>query len=292
VSAALQNHMASGNTRLCQCWSLERRDGARFGFTDHDRDLSFDGITFLAGSGMSAKAFSHATGLSVNNTEAVGVLRDTAVTEADIAAGRYDGAAITIWRVRWDAPAERAVIFRGTIGEITRRGGAFEADLRGLTEQLNQPRGRAYLRQCSAVLGDAKCRFNLDDPAYAAEVTLDAAPDGAVVKLSPATAFNDRWFDGGSLRVLDGGAQGITRAIKHDRITGGAREITLWQALPGLAAGDTVRIVAGCDRRAETCRVKFDNLRNFQGFPHVPGDDWMLAVPRSDGQADGGSLFR
>ena len=35
-------------------------------------------------------------------------------------------------------------------------------------------------------------------------------------------------------------------------------------------------------------RLKFDNLLNFRGFPHVPGEDWMMRYPSSGSQNDGG----
>ena len=43
LPAALDAHLATGATTLCWCWRLTRRDGIRFGFTDHDRDVVFDG---------------------------------------------------------------------------------------------------------------------------------------------------------------------------------------------------------------------------------------------------------
>ena len=46
LSAAL----AGGVTTLCWCWRITRRDGQVSGFTDHDRDLVFDGVTYTAGS--------------------------------------------------------------------------------------------------------------------------------------------------------------------------------------------------------------------------------------------------
>jgi uncharacterized phage protein (TIGR02218 family) len=46
-----------------------------------------------------------------------------------------------------------------------------------------------------------------------------------------------------------------------------------------LAPGDLVRLSAGCDLRAVTCREKFGNFRNFRGFPHVPSEDWITAMP-------------
>ena len=56
-----------------------------------------------------------------------------------------------------------------------------------------------------------------------------------------------------------------------------------------LAAGDMVRIEAGCDKRFETCRYKFNNRLNYQGFPDIPGEDWLKAVPAVTGQTTGGS---
>lgn len=290
--ADLHTHLKTGNTHVCQCWAVTRTDGVTLGFTDHDCPLEFDGVTFAADSGMSAKALSHTTGLSVDNTEAVGILSAASITEPDIAAGRYDNAGITIWQVQWDNVEARQVRFRGTLGEITRNGSEFQADLRGLSEGLNQPQGRSYLKTCSAVLGDAACGVDVEtDARFVAEVDVDRGTDGQLFDLATLVPFNDRWFENGLLVGVSGAAAGLRALVKHDRDVDGRRQVVLWQPLRvDVAVGDQFRLIAGCDKRALTCRDKFENLLNFQGFPHIPGDDWMLAVPRSDGTNDGGSL--
>ena len=129
---------------------MTRGDGVTLGFTDHDGDLSFGGIVYRAGTGLTARAFAQTTGLAVDNSEAMGALSDAAVSEADVEAGRYDGARLRAWAVNWANPSQRALRFRGTFGEITRRGGAFEVELRGLTEALKPAAGpgvRAGLRR-------------------------------------------------------------------------------------------------------------------------------------------------
>ena len=79
--------------------------------------------------------------------------------------------------------------------------------------------------------------------------------------------------------------------IKHDRRIDGLREIELWEPIRGaIGTGTQVRLVAGCDKRMETCRLKFNNLLNFQGFPDLPNEDWMMAVPKSTSANNGGSL--
>jgi len=158
--AGLNAHLQTAATHVCHCWAVTRKDGVTFGFTDHDRPLVFDAVTFKPDSGLSAKAITSTTGLSVNNTEALGVLSADAVTDADLEAGRFDGASVTMWLVCWDDVTNREVKFAGSIGEIVREAGTYRAELRGLTEQLNQPQGRAFLRSCSAVA--AQCRAMRD----------------------------------------------------------------------------------------------------------------------------------
>ena len=66
--------------------------------------------------------------------------------------------------------------------------------------------------------------------------------------------------------------------------------IELWEQIgPEILSGDTVRLEPGCDKLAATCREKFDNFLNFRGFPHIPGEDWLISYPVSSGVNDGGS---
>ena len=227
----------------------------------------------------------------MDNSEAFGALRSAAITEADILAGRYDGAEVRAWLVNWADPAVRVLQFRGTLGEIVRSGGAFTAELRGLSEALNQPVGLIYHARCSAVLGDGRCGFDLSQPGYAEERPVEVVEEGRVFRFAAMPGFEDRWFEKGRLVVLDGVAKGLVGSIKNDRVRGVGREVELWQSLGAVPAqGDMVRIEAGCDRRAETCRLKFNNFLNFRGFPHIPGEDWVMSYPVSSARNDGGSL--
>ncbi|PZX17706.1 putative phage protein (TIGR02218 family) [Palleronia aestuarii] len=291
IDATFEAHLSSGTTTLCRCWELIRRDGTRFGFTDHDSDLRFGGRTFAASDGLSARAFSQTTGLSVDNSEALGVISDTGIREEDIAAGRFDGARVSSWLVNWADPRMRALQFRGTLGEIERAGGAFKAELRGLTETLNAPQGLTYQSVCSTILGDERCRVDLSRPAYSTEAAIVAIQAEKIIALGPLDGYAPRWFERGRLVVLSGASKGDVALVKNDRGTGSARRIEIWESLRGgIAAGDRVRIEAGCDRREETCREKFSNMVNFRGFPHLPGEDWLMAYPNSrtiGGSGDG-----
>lgn len=290
-AAALYEHLATGITTTCRAWDLTRQDGLVMGFTDHDRDIEFDGIRFAAGAGMTARAFEQSTGLSVDNSEALGVVSADGLKEADIAAGRYDGCKVRVWHVNWADIEQRVLQFSGTLGEIERSSAGFRAELLGLSEALNTERGHVFQSACSAVLGDVRCTFDLETPGYRVDAVIAAVSDTHEVRFEALGSYSARWFERGRLEVLSGDAEGFQSQIKNDGVDGEARLIECWDRMPvALSPGDLVRIEAGCDKRSETCRVKFDNLLNFRGFPTIPGDDWLMTYPKADGRNDGGSL--
>ena len=288
--SGLLEHLKTGVTTTCRCWALTRRDGVVMGFTDHDRLLTFEGVAFRPDTGLSALAVQQTTGLSVDNTEALGALNDAAIREADIEAGRYDGAELRAWLVNWQDVAARRLIFRGTMGELRRAGGAFEAELRGLTDALNVPLGRVYQKACSAILGDRDCSFDLDTPGYVSEPPAETVEENRVFRFAEMGGFAEDWFRHGVIRVLSGAAAGLIGLIKRDRSEGAGRVIELWHPLgAAVTPGDALRIEAGCDKRMTTCQFKFDNLLNYQGFPDIPGDDWTITDPTKSPRLDGGS---
>ena len=287
----LKAHLQIGLTTVCRAWAIVRKDGTIFGFTDHDMTMSFEGIDFKANTGMSAVALQQTTGLSVDNTEALGALSDAAVREDEIEAGRFDGADVLAWLVNWAAPEQRWLQFRGTIGELRRAGGAFQAELRGLTEALNRPMGRVYQKPCTAVLGDANCQFNLNNPGYFEERAVQVVEDGRVFKWDVFAGFEPGWFTRGRLVVASGLGAELHGIVKKDDIEDGTRVVELWEPIRAkIAAGDQVRLEAGCDKRFLSCRLKFNNIINYQGFTDIPGEDWMGVYPKSTGANSGGSL--
>lgn len=288
---AFLEHARTGLTTLCRAWAITRADGVTYGFTDHDCALTFEGVEFQANTGLTAAALAQSTGLSVDNSEALGALTAAAVSDEDIEAGRFDGAEVRAWRVNWAEPETRWLMFRGTIGEIKRAGGAFHAELRGLTEALNRPLGRVYQKPCTAVLGDRNCGFDTTTPGYFADVKVEAVEEGRVFRWAALNGFEPGWFRRGRLEAVSGPAAGLWGMVKEDRFEAGARVVELWEPLRAqVAAGDALRLIAGCDKRVETCRLKFNNFLNYQGFPDLPGEDWQMAYPRQSGANTGGSL--
>lgn len=295
IPQTLAAHLDGGATTLCRCWRLIRRDGASFGFTDHDRDLAFGGMAYAARTGLEAAEASAELGFAVGGGEVSGALASAGLTGDDIAAGLYDDASVETWLVNWANPDERLLLDVGALGEIRSTGeGAFAAEVRGLMHRLDEERGRLYRAACAADLGDARCGVDVNDPAYSATGAV-ARTDGALgFAASGLDGYADGWFTGGRLVWTSGANAGLAVEVKAHRVGGGGAAIDQWQRAPRpIAVGDTFHVASGCDKRFATCREKFANAVNFRGFPHMPGNDFVLRVARQ-GEAgmDGGSLFR
>lgn len=292
IPSALQAKLDSGATTLAQCWVVRRRDGAVLGFTDHDRDLAVNGVVCRAGTGIAASEASQRFDLSVDGSEISGALSDDLLREADLAAGRYDAATVETWLVDWSEPSLCLLNARSTLGEVRREGQSFTAELRGLADALSQESGRLYTARCGADLGDGRCRVDLGNDAWRSAGAVTAAMGVTTLTVSGLGGFVAGWFTDGRLLWTSGANLGSAIEIKQHRLVGGEVRLSLWQAMAEpIAPGDTFVVTAGCDKLFATCRDRFGNAANFRGFPHIPGNDFVVSYPIAGEPGNGGGAI-
>ncbi|UOM36778.1 DUF2163 domain-containing protein [Acuticoccus sp. I52.16.1] len=291
LSSELQAHLDEGTTTLAWCWRIARSDGKTFGFTDHDRTLTFGGTDFEPESGLTASEIRSGSDLAVDAQDAEGVLISDWITETDILDGRWDNAAVEVWRANWADVSQRVMMRRGSIGQIRRGRLAFVAEVRSLAHVLGQTVGRTYQATCDVVLGDARCMVDPDADAYRGSgAVVDRLRDRAFTA-SGIGAFEAGWFVQGTLEWTSGANDGRHAEILAHDVTEGLVTITLLEApVRGIAEGDVFVIRAGCDKHVATCVAKFANVANFRGFPHIPGQDTVIRYATSDGGHEGDVL--
>lgn len=289
LSSGLAAHLVSGITTLCQCWRLTRRDGVVLGFTEHDRDLDFEGTRFHAASGFRPSEAEAETGLAASGGTVTGGFSSYAITQADLSAGRYDGARVEVFLVNWQDPAERVLLRVEDIGEVTSEGGAFTAELRSLAQRLSQERGRIHNRRCDASLGDARCK--VATAAWRGEGVV-ASADAGTIHVEGLADFDAGFFDRGTLEFISGVAQGVRVDVESTEKIHGSTRVALWMPLDVVPVeGDRVVITAGCDKTFATCRNRFHNQDNFRGFPHMPGSDFAYSYADGETVHDGSPLY-
>lgn len=292
IPTALQTHLDTGATTVCWCWRVERTDAVVMGFTNHDKDLSFDGVTYEADAGQTGSELESSVGLSVDNMEVEGAISSDQITVADIESGVYDGATVTIYLVNWADVSQRVILAHGTMGEVVYGSFSYRAEFRGLSAIMDQQRGRTYQYTCDAELGDTRCAVNLASAAYRGSGVVTASGGRGSMTASGLGAFTGGWFENGVLTFTSGANDGRSFEVRSFG-AGSSASISLWAPTSeNIQIGDGFDIVAGCDKFFRTCKAKFSNSANFRGFPHIPPDEEIISYPNSgDKGLDGGGNY-
>lgn len=272
----------AGNARL---WSAELMtftltDGTVLRWTNFDRDLTYAGHTFTAGSPFSSRTSWKVTNtmevptLSLRLLAGVASFRGGASLEAQIASGLFDGAAFNLETAFMLTPGDvdtlgTIALFGGYVGPIDGGGVAYTLSIKGRNNDLDQyvPRG-LYQVSCRHAFCDAGC--TLDRADFTSSFAVGSSPTAAFIPwatppATPALSVN------GTLAMVDGDAAGSRRTIA--RATSGG--IILSFPLASLPApGDSFTAFQACDKTrnsgsGQSCTDR-SNTDHYRGYPFTP----------------------
>ncbi len=291
ISIDLQDHLAQDATTLATCWLLIPRTGNRLGFTDHDRALKVDNVLCEPESGLIGSEARQSSGFDADDQEVSGALTSDALSVDDLVAGRFDGAVVQTWRVNWQQPEQVVLVRSGYVGEIRRSNHAFSAEVRGFSSAMEQKQGRLYQYACDARLGDGRCGVKLDQPNYRFDGKISRIYSPTDLEIECDETLADAHLSLGYIQLAGGTDSPQQMDILSHRKMDASHRVELWLPHPaGLAEGADIVAFAGCDKQFHTCCHKFGNNLNFQGFPHIPGNDFVLSYPRAGQNHDGRAL--
>lgn len=195
LSTALANHLAGEVLTLATLWKIVRTDGQSFGFTDHDQDITVDGLLYASTGGHTSSAIVWADDLSTSNQEVTAVIDSSAINAQDVAAGLWDFAAVTLYLVNYaDLTMGTLPLTTGVLGQVTVKRGQFVAELRGLAQLLQQEIGSLYSATCRAKLGDSRCTVNLAPLTFNGTVTSvvnqRVFADNSLTQVGPTASYD------------------------------------------------------------------------------------------------------
>lgn len=269
--------LAQDLAALAFCWRLERRDGVTIGLTSHDRDLSVGGVVYKAAPGLVPSSVTRGIGLEPESMDLKGALTSDAISESDLTAGKWDGAALSLAVTEWTDPGTMWLeLMRGELGAVEQQGEAFSVELSGPAAALLKPVAPETSPGCRARLGDRACRVDL---ALYRRVVSVSGVASEVVSISGGGLTSGNYVFG-QLRWLEGTNCGLSQGI----VANDATSVTLNEPPAfALVAGTRALITEGCDKQMATCSARFSNAVNFRGEPYLPGMDLLTRYPGAGG---------
>lgn len=275
ISEQLQLALAKSVTALVYCVKITRTDGDVIGFTMHDADIVVDNVLYYAANSAAPSTISSASRMSVDNLDlqgllAKGVLSSDKITDVDLRNGKYDDARVDVYIVDWTNPGAGSIhMKRGWIGTVKIESGQYNATVVGLTQALHQSFGLIATAPCRALFGDKLCRFDAESLRQNGYVY--SVQDGLNFTVADLTTVNGRLFSFGEITWLTGRNAGNKIEVKKDGGQEETRTITLpTPTASPISVGDTFSIIPGCKKTVDDCN-SYNNLKNYRGFPTVPG---------------------
>ena len=273
-----QTSSITGNTTLCKVWKVTLQNGTVLGFTNNSRDLIISGVTYEAATGFEPYAVEASSDFSVDNTELEGLLSSPSIIEADLMAGLWDLATVELSLVNHqDLTVAPIPLSKGVLGHARIDGQRYYAEIRGLTQYLQQTIGEVVQPKCRAELGDARCKVNLAPLTVSATVT--AVTDRRVFSADIGGTVVANHFDNGKITWTSGLNDDYQIEVRNTSGTGPVIGFNLQLPMTKtIQVGDTFSITPGCMKRfIADCQQRFNNVVNFRGEPWVPGPDRLVA---------------
>jgi uncharacterized phage protein (TIGR02218 family) len=273
IDPSLQGRLDTGSSTLCRIFTITTAAGAVLRWTDLDIDIEYNGDTYLATRSLKVSNVSTSVNGGVNSTNVEFFYDDAGITRDDILKGEYDSAVLSMSWIDWTFPEYGEVLV--FVGEVSvtqatnKFRGGFEAT--GILNRGDMRIGQFYTPECSADLGDARCG---KDTALLTTTGTILSTATRLRFLATMTAPENDYFSFGVLTWDTGPNAGRSIEVLSQLEVSGSQQIVLALEMPvDPGVGDTFTILAGCDKRRDTCKTKFDNIVNYRGYPFVPGTD-------------------
>lgn len=264
LSAGMLQHLATRTTTLAWMIKITREDGVVFRYVSGNEGIILNGETYQAAPGFSVSSLTSTLGFNVDTLELT-VLANSDLEKADFLAGRWNNAQVDFNQYNWADPTDGFIPWPSyRVANVKPFRGGFVLELRDLRQLWRQDYTLTTGKTCQNRLGDSRCLVNLASFTFAFTVT---SVQSRTRFTCSALAQTTDYFTEGSLTFADGRYEGLPLFIMSHS-SGGV--ITLGaQLIEDVVVGQTGTITAGCLKRREDCRDKFNNILNMR----APGID-------------------
>lgn len=255
------------------CYTIWLATGTVLTYTDLDIPVALNGYTYQANSILvSGLRYRACCGVNVDaqqvtiSARPIDTIGKIPFLQA-VQQGLLDGAEIQrekAFFTSWGAPPIGSVIlFKGRIAQIDSIGRTsaqvtVASDL--VLLDIDMPRN-VYQANCQHVLYSPHC--GVASGTYSATGAVAAGSTKTQVEWSGANIA----YQQGTIAFTSGANTGATATIK----AAGSGWLQLAYPLPNVpGVGDIFSAAYGCDHTMATCQSRFNNLKQFRGFPYVP----------------------
>ena len=245
--------------------------GSPIYLTDHPRDLTMSGHTYLSTSGYQFTGYDSRADFSPASIDIEGIAGVAGISRAAVASGVFDGARCYVFATTWTSPVEdQEPIVSGVFGKTSLLDDRFQIDGVSLIDALNQSVGQIYGAACPKTFCGQEYGGCMASLAANTVTGILTSVTSAAVFADSGRSEADDTFGAGTIQFTSGPNAGL-KALEIKSFAGGV--ITTYEPFYYLpVVGNSYSMVRGCRKRLSDCqnRVGGSNVLNFGGFPWIP----------------------
>lgn len=255
---------------LADLYTFEFQDGAQR-WTSHPTPVTSGATTWTVGPGFKRGDSRSTTGLETDTLQ-ITVYPDATLISgqpmvAAAVAGRFDGIRVKLQRAYMATPGDASpgvvTEFDGYVSRVAPGATEIRLTVQTLLARLDVPLPkRLTMTNCPYSVYGEQC--GVLPAGFTDSRTVAAGSTASAVVLSSASS---RAVAGSQITFTSGALAGLTRLV---RSVSGAT-LTLASSLPAApAVGAALTVKRGCDKQRSTCKLVFNNLARYGGFPDTP----------------------
>ena len=275
----LKEVVTKTSTRFCHCWSITRRDGQTFFYTNHDFSLQIGADIYSPKGSYNPNSPSRsAEAGDIENIELASYLTED-IIESDIITDKFKDAEVNIFYYDWENGVNIGSIFTGyiksySVDYLSSGANSYSFNVKSSLENLNVEIKFETSSTCRAEFLSLYCGRSIDTTVRQTRTITNLGVN--VNRLTIFLSANSPDYDGGLLTFDSGQLLGVTVPIV--KVANNNEAQLLWKTpiLPEI--GDTVVLTKKCGKFPNDC-FGYGNIENFRAEPSVPSVDQVRNTP-------------
>lgn len=281
ITATLLNGLKKTGRSTCFLVKLKsKQNGTVYPFTTLDAAIKFndgeDDLWYLPTNVLKPQNMQWSSNMDVDNTELHGWFDEVVALAAG--AGLLGSAEVTIYRMIYTHPEYGAeVVNFGIVGRMEYSATAQSTrkiEFKGLDQLLKSKKNPLYSITCRNDFGDKRCGKPL---IWSSVGTISEVTNQYLTVKIDGIAAAAGYYDFGVIKFVDGDNANVELEVEEWLAEGWAR-LSFVTPYPMLVGVD-VMLRQDCDKFAQTCISKYNNIINFNGEHLTPVQDQSLMVP-------------
>ncbi len=259
---------------LAKCLKIKLKNGKYICYTTNNSSVSFKEEPYLIykAKGFVNSAIQQNNLLTISNLQINLLIDDDMIKFDDMDKNLFDGAEVWIFEFDFlNKPFSLEKVHKliyGNISNVTRKGLNFECNFNNLIANYDFEITNTVKANCSNEFGDNRCKYDLNQSNVTFEDSINYIVNNQNFYMLN-TQQTDDYFKDGILEITSGEAKGERIYIKNSLFLNN-NIITQLPFKNKIAIGDTVKITKGCNKTHTAC-VNYNNSKNYNGFPFLPG---------------------